>query len=169
MKIALDKRFYKKLQGRFGKYDFRAGVLDDGPHYAARRGAKGKGGEDVTSSYAGGPIRKKSRTIDTTLSNVSKNIREDLGINYLQRPFENKNNADILKFSKSFFDLAFGRTQKRRAENLLQAIIRNPILRGEYNSQGDLTTKIKGFDRPLIDTAQFFKSIIAKCKVGRSV
>lgn len=169
MKLQLRPGFNKKVRGMFGKYQFEAGILEDKPHMDARRGKKGKGGSDVLSSYAGGPIRKKTRHSSETISQVGKSLRENTGINYLTAPFENKNNADILKFSKSFFDLVFGRSQKKRAENLLQAIIRNPILRGEYGPQGDLTKKIKGFDRPWIDTAQFFKALVAKCKVGKRV
>lgn len=165
MLIQIDKRFQKKVQGMFGKYQFQVGVLEDGPHREARRGARGLGGTDVIGSYAGGPVRKKSRK-DSGLSiaEVSRENRERLGFNYLTAPFAKKS-SDIVKFSRSFFDLIFGRSQKKRAENLLQAIVRNPILRGEYGPQGELTSKIKGFDRPMIDTAQLFKKITAKCKV----
>jgi hypothetical protein len=47
-------------------------------------------------------------------------------------------------------------------ENLAQAIIRNPILRGDYGSNSALTRKIKGFDRFMFDTGQLFQSIKAK-------
>ncbi len=166
--IKLDERFQKKLKGMFGKYDFQVGVLDDGPHKDARRGERGKKGQDVLTSYAGGPVRKKSRFATTTIGEVSKENRDRLGFNYLSHPFKKKS-SDIIKFTNSFFDLVFGRSEKKRAENLLQAIVRNPILRGDYGPQGDLTKKIKGFDRPMIDTAQLFKAIRAKCRVVKRV
>ncbi len=53
---------------------------------------------------------------------------------------------------------------RKRCENLLQAIVRNPILRGEYGKQGRSTTRTKGFYSPMIDTAQLFKSIKASVK-----
>lgn len=166
MLIKLDSRFQKKVQGMFEKYQFEVGVLEDKPHKSALRGQRGLKGKDVLSSYAGGPIRKKSRTKDSGLSvaEVSEANRNRLGFNYLTKPFQ-KRSSDIVRFSKSFFELVFGRSEKRRAENLLQAIVRNPILRGEYGPQHPLTTKIKGFNRPMIDTAQLFKSIQARCRV----
>lgn len=169
MKIELNGGFNKRLNGKFGKFDFQVGILDDGPHKDPKRGERGKKGKDVQSTYAGGPIRKKTRESSISIAGVGKELRENTGHNWLKEPFENKRNADVLRFTKEFFKLVFGRSQKKRAENLLQAVIRNPILRGDYGPQGELTTKIKGFDRPWIDTAQFFKGIVAKCKVGRRV
>lgn len=169
MQIKLDKRFAKKVRGMFGKYEFEVGVLTDGPHREAKRGKRGLGGSDVIGSYAGGPVRKKSR-VDSglTISQVSAENRKRMGFNYLTRPFEDES-SDIIKFTKVFFDLVFGRSQKKRAENLLQAIVRNPILRGDYGPNSSLTKKIKGFDRAMIDTAQLFKAIQAKCSVkGRT-
>lgn len=165
MQLKLDKRFRKRVEGRFGRFRFEVGVLEDGPHYAPRVGKRGLKGADVRSSYAGGPIRKKSAQAVTTIAQVSRENRERLGFNYLIAPFK-KRTSDIIKFSNEFFRLAFGRTQKRRAENLLQAIVRNPILRGDYGSNSKLTIKIKGFDRIMIDTAQLFKALKAKCTEG---
>ena len=165
MIIQLDKRFQKKVKGMFGKYEFQVGVLEDAPHREAARGERGKKGKDVISSYAGGPIRKKSRK-DSGLSiaQVSAENRKRLGYNYLTKPFERRS-SDIIKFTDAFFKLVFGRSEKKRAENLLQAIVRNPILRGEVGTQSMLTSVIKGFNRPMIDTAQLFRAIRAKCKV----
>lgn len=165
MQITLDKRFRDRLRGRFGKYDFRVGVLVDTPHRLAKRGERGKKGTDVLGTYAGGPVRKKS-SIESglTVAQVSKANRKRLGFNYLSKPF-GKKSSDIVKFTREFFRLAFGRTEKRRAVNLLQAIVRNPILRGDYGPNSKLTKTIKGFDRAMIDTAQLFKSIKAQCTI----
>lgn len=165
MKIILDRRFKKNLKGRFGKYEFEVGVLDDGPYRKPRRGERGLKGADVISQYAGGPVRKKSRQDSgLMISDVSRENRERLGFNYLSEPFQ-KESSDIVKFSREFFKLVFGKSEKRRCENLLQAIVRNPILRGEYGPNSDLTKKIKGFDRGMIDTAQLFKALKAFCRV----
>jgi hypothetical protein len=168
MIIQLDKRFKKNVAGRFGKYNFQVGILEDGPHKLPLRGVRGLKGQDVLGSYAGGPVRRmSSQASGVTISDVSAANRERLGFNYLTQPFKQKT-ADIIKFTHEFFKLAFGRSEKRRAENLLQAVVRNPILRGDYGPQSKLSKKIKGFDRPMIDTAQLFKAITAVCKV-RSV
>lgn len=168
MEIRLDKRFQKKVKGMFEKYQFTVGVLEDGPHRDARRGVRGQGGSDVISTYAGGPIRKKGRDASTTIGDVSKANRKRLGFNYLSKPFE-KPDSDLIRFTKAFFNLVFGRVKIKRAENLLQAVVRNPILRGEYGSQSKITTTIKGFYRPMIDTAQLFRAIKARCKVVNRV
>lgn len=165
MKIEIDKRFKKNVRGKFGKYEFEVGVLEDAPHKKARVGERGKKGADVRSSYAGGPTRKASRTDSgMTIAQVSAENRERLGFNYLTRPFEKKS-SDIIKFTNSFFKLVFGASEKKRCENLLQAVVRNPILRGEYGPNSPLTVLIKGFDRGMIDTAQLFKAIRARCNV----
>lgn len=169
MNITLDKRFKQNLAGRFGKYTFEVGVLQDGPHKEAKVGVRGLGGTDVITSYAGGPVRKKStRNSGLSVSQVSAANREHLGFNYLTEPFK-KQSSDIIKFTNEFFKLAFGRSQKKRAENLLQAVVRNPILRGDYGSNGVITRKIKGFSRKMIDTAQLFKAIKAFCRVKTNV
>ncbi len=165
MQLKLDKRFKKNIAGRFGKYEFQVGILQDGPHLKPQRGVRGQGGQDVISNYAGGPVRKKSSDDSgLAVSDVSKAMSDRLGFNYLSEPFHKKS-SDIIKFTNEFFKLAFGRSEKRRSENLLQAVVRNPILRGDYGHNGELTQKIKGFDRYMIDTAQLFKAIVAKCVV----
>lgn len=162
MILKLDSRFQKHVKGMFGKYKFEVGVLEDKSHKLPMRGARGLKGQDVISSYAGGPVRKKSsKDSGLAISDVSKSLRDHLGFNYLIEPFKKKS-SDIVKFSNEFFKLIFGRSQKKRAENLLQAIVRNPMLRGDYGPNGVITKKIKGFDRSTIDTAQLFKSIKAQ-------
>lgn len=169
MQLKLDKGFQKRAQGRFGKYEFQVGVLEDGPHKQAKVGKRGLGGKDVLSTYAGGPIRKKSnKNSGLTISEVSAENRKRMGVNYLTAPFKNRT-ADIIKFTNEFFRLAFGRSEKKRAENLLQAVVRNPIMRHEYGSNSKLTQKIKGFDRKLIDTSQLFRAIKAICRVRPNV
>ena len=165
MQLKLDKRFQKNVQGLFGKYDFQVGVLNDGPHKQARSAKAGLG------TYAGGPVRKKSNKAGpATISEVSEANRERMDVNYLTDPFQHRS-SDIMKFTREFFKLAFGKSEKKRAENLLQAVVRNPILRGDYGSNATLTKKIKTFDRLMIDTGQLFKAIRAVCTIrgGRRV
>lgn len=113
-------------------------------------------------TYAGGPARKQSRTPSgMTIADISEANRDRLGFNYIRAPFR-KRSSDIIKFSNTFFQLAFGRGKIKRAENLLQAIVRNPILRGDYGSNTGATQDIKGFNRLMIDTSQLFKAIKAR-------
>lgn len=169
MQLKLNRGFQKRAQGIFGKYEFMVGVLEDGPHKQARTGQRGLGGKDVITTYAGGPARKKSsKDSGLTISQVSEANRKRMDINYLTEPFKNRT-SDIIKFTNEFFRLAFGRSEKKRAENLLQAVVRNPILRHEYGTNSKLTQSIKGFDRKLIDTAQLFRAIKAVCRVKSNV
>lgn len=152
--LELDKRFQKNVKGRFQKYAFQVGVLQDAPHKLPKRGTK--------SNFAGGPVRKKSsQNSGVSIAHVSKEMREHLGKNYLTAPFKKKG-SDIIKFTNEFFRVVTGSSQKKRLENLLQAVVRNPILRGDYGSNSRITKKIKGFNRLMIDTAQLFKAIRAR-------
>ncbi len=156
--IKIDKRFKKKVKGVFEKYEFQVGILNDGAHRGALSRTRG------LSSYAGGPVRKKSRISTQSISEVSENLRKNTGIEYLTAPFRKKS-SDITKFANEFIKLAIGKSEKKRVENLLQAVVRNPILRGDYGSNSKVTKIIKGFNRFMIDTGQLFKAIRAKAIV----
>lgn len=167
MRMWIDRRFKQRLKGRFEAYDFEIGILQDGEHYQALTGKRGLKGKDVIKNFAGGPARRHSRTrTGIKISDVARENRDRLGFNFFTEPFKKKS-SDIIRFTKVFFDVVMGRTQTKRLENLLQAIVRNPILRGEYGPQSELTTKIKGFDRPMIDTSQLFKAIRARARKVR--
>ena len=162
MLIKLDGRFRKQAKGQFEKYEFQVGILQDGIHKQALPPTKG------LKSYAGGPARKVSgKSSGMTISEVSESLRKNTGINFYTKPFSSKRNKDILNFVKAFFDLCAGRSQRKRAENLAQAIVRNPILRGDYGRNSKATAKAKGFNRFMIDTAQLFRGITAKVVVKR--
>lgn len=162
MNIELGKTWGRKLQGRIDKFEFEVGVLEDGPHYNPVDTPRF--GEPELKSYAGGPARKQTRTPGplTTGEVLIENMKR-LNINLLQRPFQERN-SDIMKFTDAFLKLAVRRPgiSIKRVENLLQAIVRNPILRQEYGQNDSATADAKGFDRHLIDTAQMFRKIIAK-------
>ncbi len=169
MQIKIDKKFKKNVQGMFGRYQFDVGVLEDKPHKLPMRDVK-KGREATIGSllknYAGGPASKVSnQNSGLMISEVSAEFRSNLGVNYLTAPFK-KRSSEIIKFSNEFFKLVFGKSEKKRAENLLQAVVRNPILRGDYGRNTKVTQIVKGFERLGIDTAQLFKAIRAKCTVG---
>lgn len=158
----LDRPLDEILRGKLTPYSFEVGILHDGPHYAPLDGKP--------KQYAGGKARRQSRSlINGSLSSVSRDVRRHLGFNYLTRPFKKKH-SDIVRFTHQFFKMAFGTgkvAKRKRCENLLQAVVRNPILRGDYGRNSRLTAKIKGFNRKLIDTAQFFKSIAARVRTRR--
>lgn len=174
MRIELSKGFQKKLRGRVNKYVFEVGVLEpNAPHYEPARDDATLTGNDPSMSsnittYAGGPIRKKSRNPTSTVGKVGQAMREHIGGNYLSDPFKKRDTA-VNRMIDDFFKLIFGRSKVKRFENLLQAVVRNPILKGEYGSNSPYTKQVKGFDRYGFNTGQWFKSIKAKVKKARRV
>lgn len=164
MDLKLGNAWSRKLQGRINGFEFEVGVLDDKPHYEPVETKLF--GEPALKTYAGGPARQQTRTEGplTTGEVLVENMKR-LNINLLLRPFQEKS-SDILKFTDAFLKLALNRPgiSIKRVENLLQAIVRNPILKQEYGENNSATADAKGFNRSLIDTAQMFKAIIARAK-----
>jgi hypothetical protein len=162
MNLKLDRRFTTQAKGVFEKYDMQVGVLLDSVHKRPLPKVRG------LKVYAGGPARKvSSKSSGKSISEVSESLRKNSGVNFYTAPFQSKKNKDILAFSKVFFQLCAGKTQAKRSENYLQAIVRNPILRGDYGMNNPKTARAKGFNRFMIDTSQLFKAIIAQVKVKR--
>lgn len=163
MKIELQKGFSKALSRKIDGYTFEVGVLDDKPHYDPL----GRGNQFLSQEvkqYAGGPARKQSsRKSGKSIGDVLVANMRRLNKNILLEPFQNKN-SELVKFMNAFLKTALARSSKRRVENLLQAVVRVPILKQEYGMNTSETAFRKGFDRHLIDTAQMIKAIKAKVK-----
>lgn len=162
MKINLGSSWGKKLQRRVDGVEFQVGVLDDSPHKNPVE--QGLFQTPQLKTYAGGPVRKTSRqTSGVTTGDVLIQNMERTNHNFLLEPFQKKN-SEILKFTSYFLKYIVGRpgASIKRIENLLQAIVRNPILNQEYGPNNSTTADNKGFDRHLFDTGQMFKSIRAR-------
>lgn len=166
-KIQLDPRFKKKLVGRFEKYQFQVGILEDKPHTPPRPASQGLG------SLQGGPVRKLKRSARSyqSVGNVSESLRKRYrlanGANFFSAPLRKKS-KDMKVFLAAFQDLVTGKTRSySKTETALRATIRNPILRRAYGSNTAATRARKTFNRLLIDTGQFFKAIKAKVRVRR--
>jgi len=163
MRVEFGSSWTKKLKGRIERYDFEVGVLEDKVHMDPI--VQGRFDEPDLKNYAGGPVRRTSRQKGSlSVGNVLVENMKRLNINILQRPFQERN-SDILKFTDYFLKLVVGgKASVKRLENLLQAIVRNPILKQEYGSNKSSTADEKGFDRHLFDTGQMFRAIRAKVK-----
>lgn len=162
MKLELDPKWTKILKKRIEMYNFEVGIINDNPYKEPEVQPLFKESENL-GSYAGGPVRRKTRkTSGKNISQILVDNMERLGINLLAEPFK-KTNSEILKFTDAFLKLATKRKMSiRRVENLLQAIVRNPILKQEYGHNKSHTADAKGFDRHLIDTGQTFQQIKAR-------
>lgn len=164
--MKLKERLEKSLHG----YNFEVGVLSGQQHFEPMMNDPGK--PPQLKSFAGGPARKQSRVpSDLTTGKILIENSKRLGVDLLRAPFKSKNNQEINNFTKAFFTMALSDTNKqgairnaKRLINLVQAIVRNPILRGDYGSNKGTTADAKGFDRLLIDTGQMFKNIRARIR-----
>lgn len=165
LKIEMASGFSKRLQRTISRFDFEIGILDDKPHREAVQTSLFEAPK--LSSYAGGPVRKATRNESgKTIGEVLVENMERTNTNFLLEPFQ-KESSDIVKFMNQFLKLALSRRGSfRRIENLLQAIVRNPILRGDYGPNTSYAADNKGFDRHLIDTGQMFKAIKAKIRAS---
>lgn len=164
MKMIFGKRWLKKLKKDIGRFEFEVGILEDGPHYDAVE--TGRFEQPQLKSYAGGPARKQSRHLsESSTGEIFVQNQERLNRNLLLEPFQDKS-SDLLKFTDAFLKLAMkrGGITIKRVENLLQAVVRNPILRQEYGPNTAATADAKGFSRALIDTSQMFRAIKARAK-----
>ncbi len=163
MKIDLGSSWGKKLQRRVNGVEFEVGILDDKPHFQPVE--QKLFGAPSVRTFAGGPVRKQSRVSSgVSIGDVLKNNMERTGHNFLLEPFRKKN-SEILKFTTYFLKYIVqrpGYNSVKRIENLLQAIVRNPILKLDYGNNKGTTADNKGFDRHLFDTGQMFKAIKAR-------
>jgi hypothetical protein len=153
-KLELDKRFKEKAKGRFGQYQFEVGILQDKIHKLAQ--SKGKG----LRQFKGGPARKiGSENSSVSMSEVSRfNTAKK---NYLVAPFH-KRSSDLKSLVDEFFKFCSGRSSSDKVIKCLQAVVLNPIIRGDYGHNKQSTIRTKGFDRYLIDTGQLFSNIKAR-------
>lgn len=157
MKLSMGNSWNKKIARQIQGFEFEVGVLKDAAH------AKPK--SKTRKNYAGGPARNIARgqSGNASIGEILVYNMKRTNTDFLREPFQNKS-SEIMKFTKEFLKLAFKYkgVGVKRVENLLQAIVRNPILRLDYGNNSPQAAKRKGFDRHLFDTAIMFKAIKAK-------
>lgn len=181
--IKLETPIDKLLRRKVEPFTFEVGILKNSNHRLPKGALKRKKKKSIKSSinavvktlqgkkkkhyigtFAGGPVRRMGGPGPLSVAQVSQEVRVNTGINVFIEPFKRKN-SEANRFIAAFLELCFAQnkvTARRRTENLLQACVRNPILRKQYGRNKGLAKKIKGFDRKFIDTGQFFKSIQAR-------
>jgi hypothetical protein len=145
----------KTISRKIGYYNFEVGILDSQQKKIANHKA--------SANYAGMKVSgSKGRSSKLSLADVAKYTDKNFG--WLKRPFKTKENKDVGRVVKELAKqtIAEGSKDKKRLENAVQAVIRNPILRGDYGQNKTSTAKAKGFNKLGIETAQMFKFIKAK-------
>lgn len=173
----------KKLQKSVSEYNMQVGILPEDAsraHYPAvelnlfgidGRKANGKNVSNPFKSFkAGGTARKidTSAAPDGTMASVFLSAQEATGINLLADPLKRGESKDLMRLLDEFFRI-IGDTKKpvKRLTNAVQALIRNPITRGDYGKNRKATAETKGFNTLFVDTGQLFNAI--KAKVGKGV
>lgn len=160
MKIKLEK-LVSKLKAAIEGQHFVVGVLQDGDHKEAKD--KNQGLTALNEKvFLNGWARRTSNIIDGSLQDIGGKLQDQFF--WLSKPFAdgNEKQKEIQNFARNYLaEVQKNKISVNRMKNLVQAIVRNPILRGDYGSNGDLTFIKKGFDRVMIDTGQFFNSIKA--------
>ena len=138
------------VQKDLDKYESEVGILEDKP------AAKWKGPQ---RTLYGGPANKQAgQNKETTLRALMSKFNTTYNI--LLAPWRLPNNKDVLNVVKKMADdIAKGGALKNDFINAMQAVVRNPILRGDYGENTKETEKAKGFNRLMINTGKFFSNI----------
>lgn len=140
------------IQGKLKKYAFEIGVFTND---------KGRKPLKDLGVYAGGQVSKQSRIKGNVgVADLAKKL--DKMYKWLFKPFRKKSNKEVAKVIVELQGDFNTNNNKKRLENALQAVVRNPILRKEYGHNALKTIEVKGFDRVMIRTGNFFKNIKAR-------
>lgn len=138
------------IQKDLDKYESEIGILEDKP------AAKWKGPQ---RNWHGGPAnRQAGQNKETTLRALMSKFNATYNI--LLAPWRLPENRDVLNaINKMTADINKGGKMKQSFLNAMQAVVRNPILRGDYGDNTKATQSTKGFNRLMINTGKFFSNI----------
>lgn len=149
------KNLSKKLSFRISKYEVQVGLLADGKR---KKPLFGK-----FKSYAGKTLlREGGVSKGASLVSVAEYL--DKRYKWLRKPFLRKNNKEVVVVLNDIVKHLNGKGDRQRILNGFQAVVRNPILRGDYGKNSSSWAKVKGFSDALMMTGQFFKNIKARFK-----
>lgn len=148
--------FQHKLSKDLSSIQIEIGILQDRPEVEALSSEKGL--KRLTASQV---ALKAGRKSITTVVEVFKKF--DNKYKLLTAPFEKNQNKEVVNMLDQMIKEINGDALNiRRLENTAQAVIRNPILRGDYGSNKETTEAIKGFNKLFIRTGTMFKAIKAR-------
>jgi hypothetical protein len=149
------KNLSKKLSYKLDKYEVEVGLLND----TIRK--QPKFGE--FKSYAGKILLREGKpSTGKTMVEVAESL--DKRYKWLKDPFLRPENKEVVAVLNDIVRDMNGEDLQNRILNGFQAVVRNPILRGDYGINGTKWAKKKGFNTLLMMTGQFFKSVKARFK-----
>ncbi|MDR3050016.1 MAG: hypothetical protein LBV16_09350 [Elusimicrobiota bacterium] len=139
-----------------GILEAQAMQRENKPASIKKKGIKGKSGQ------LPGPLRYTSGKSKTTIGQLANIL--DAKYKILEKAQNNPNNKDLQDIADKLIGALYrpNASSLKRYLNACLALVRNPIMRGEFPSNAPSTIKQKGFNRPLIDTGKFFNSIKAR-------
>lgn len=148
-----EQRINNFLNTRLKRFDVNVGVRTDGPSAYAKNGVR-------AGQLAGGPRnRQRGPNKAVTVRAIMEMFNERY--NLLLAPWRAAANKDVTRVVEEIARSLRTPGDMRRFLNAAQAVVRNPIARGDYGENSERWAKIKGFNRLLINTGKFFTSIKA--------
>lgn len=149
------KNLSKKLSYKLAQYEVEVGLLSNAKRKKPVFGQ--------FKSYAGKLLLREGKVSEgATNAEVAEYL--DNRYKWLRKPFLLASNKEIVDVVNFIVQTMNGKGDKQRILNGMQAVVRNPILRGEYGRNERKWAKKKGFDDALLMTGQFFKAIKARFK-----
>lgn len=149
------KNLSKKLSYKLAQYEVEVGLLSNAKRKKPVFGQ--------FKSYAGKTLLREGGVSNgASLVEVAKFL--DVNYKWLRKPFLLKNNKEVVVVLNDIVKDMNGQGDKKRILNGFQAVVRNPILRGEYGLHSSKWAKKKGFQQLLMMTGQFFKNVNARFK-----
>lgn len=146
-------RFAEVIQVELDKYEVEVGILADKPIYEPIQGKY--------KSYAGLRLAAVGRKISGSLVDIAHQLNKRF--HWLERPWRLEENQDVQQVVNDIIEsINMNNSGKQRVLNGMQAIIRNPILGDYYGKNSARWAKIKGFNKLLMYTGQFFQNIKAR-------
>lgn len=142
----------KIIQVQLDKYQVELGILKNEPKKLPIYGQ--------FKTYAGQQLLRAGKQTKGTLVDVAVDL--DNRYKWLRRPFIEEKNKEVAQVVNDIVKAMNGKADRQRVLNGMQAIIRNPILRGDYGRNSPKTAQEKGFNKLLMATGQFFKAIKAR-------
>lgn len=148
------KNLLRKLAYKLDKYEVEVGILENSKR---RKPIFGK-----FKSYAGKKLLREGKVSDVSMVEVAEQL--DKKFKWLRNPFLSVNNKEIVAVLNDIVKDMNGKGQPQRILNGFQAVVRNPILRGDYGRNSTRWAREKGFSQLLMLTGQFFRNIKARFK-----
>jgi len=154
MKFDIDFINLKKQVLKLNDQQVKIGVFSD------RKAKKANRKKPLLNFYNN---RKKSRVG----KNSKSTIKEVAGYNednyqLFSRATSVANQQDLIKVINLFADLEKTDNKIRQIENACQALVRNPLLRGDFGANTKEREKVKRFNLLGVDTGTLFNNIKAE-------